>query len=100
MFIGKVDNLSVLSVNQPGIVDSGFSIAPNPTSNYISIQFPEVKRKININIYNSLGQILFSKQYVNTQSESLDISTFNQGHYILSIEENGIIVSSTKIIKT
>ncbi|WP_010521875.1 T9SS type A sorting domain-containing protein [Aquimarina agarivorans] len=101
MFLGKVDNFIVsptLSLDEPGLKAGFFSISPNPASNYLNIEFREVKSEIDLKIYNSFGQIIFSQQYSNTKKETILINSFSKGIYILTTEENGIL-SMVKIIK-
>ncbi len=60
-------------------------ISPNPASNYISINFPELTGKFNLSVYNIYGQTLFRTENINTSHLSIDISNYPDGILILQI---------------
>lgn len=71
-------------------------ISPNPIRDITTITFDEMVNG-KMNIYSTNGQVLISKS-INTQSINLDLSTFNTGTYVLTIEtEEGI--TSRQIVK-
>ena len=68
---------------------NGLVTYPNPASDYIYIN-----NKVDIKLFNILGDIIISKKQVNV----LDVSTLNPGVYNILIEYNNIKISK-KIIK-
>lgn len=70
---------------------------PNPTFGEITIRFDEFKKAPFIKIRNNLGQLVFAKQYYNSQQIDFDLD-FPNGVYFLQIESEGEIISK-KIIK-
>jgi len=85
------NDLNSISIPQKEIV----SIYPNPTTDYVSINCDQNIVIDEINIYNTLGEKLFSN---NTNERIVDVSNFDQGVYlvIFKIEH---IKYVTKIIK-
>ncbi|MBX2930973.1 MAG: T9SS type A sorting domain-containing protein [Chitinophagaceae bacterium] len=78
-------------------------IYPNPVSNYLNIGFKTpVARKIQIQLYNALGQLLFTKEFViNSISESLKIpfANYSKGLYIIQLKTDKDWKMVKKIIK-
>ncbi|CAN5410133.1 hypothetical protein BH10BAC1_BH10BAC1_15130 [soil metagenome] len=62
-----------------------FSVYPNPSIGIISIEFPNSVKTYDIIIYNSFGQIVVSKQKVNSSYYSIDISDFSDGVFLIKI---------------
>lgn len=74
------------SVNSIGIDESElipFSVYPNPTTDFINLQFDEnTLQNGDLVITNYNGQVVFKS---NTISERIDVSDFNSGVYVLQI---------------
>ncbi|CAM3350034.1 M1 family aminopeptidase [Aequorivita lipolytica] len=66
---------------------------PNPTSSVINIQKPESLEIKNIEIYNALGQLLYSSMY----SETVDVSKFSIGILFFKIETSEGIINKTVV---
>lgn len=90
-------NLSKATNINKQIVLIDVSLYPNPTFGQVSIRFDELKKAPFIKIRNSIGQIVFAKQYNNTLQIDLDLDIPN-GIYFLQVESEGEIISK-KIIK-
>lgn len=82
------------SVNE--IVSNIFSIYPNPTNSILNFDFAESNIQ-KLTISDITGKILIKKTTVK-QTEAIDISSFNNGIFIVSIQTDNKIFSS-KIIK-
>ncbi|QQX77535.1 MULTISPECIES: M1 family aminopeptidase [Aequorivita] len=67
---------------------------PNPTSGFINLEKPASINVQNINIYNTLGQMLYSEKY----SESIDVSKFSKGVLFFKIETSEGIINK-RIVK-
>lgn len=82
--------------------NENIKIYPNPTSSDIYVEFDkdffDNNGKITIKVNDITGKQLMVKS-VNHQWESLDISKLSTGIYVLTIENNGIIIGKQKIIK-
>ena len=62
---------------------------PNPANNYLNIEIDMPKpSSLNLQIYNSIGQLIKQEQYNTTQNQILttNISDFPQGIYTISIK--------------
>jgi hypothetical protein len=63
-----------------------FYIFPNPSKDELNIVFEknDVNKNYNIEVYNNLGQIIFSLQNKNT-STKIETSSFTEGIYLLKV---------------
>ena len=79
-----------LSINEPPAVTGGdVIIYPNPTSGNFTLNYISTNNfETIIKLYDLLGQVVYSKttpQTIGLNSVSFDISTFNQGIYLLAL---------------
>ena len=85
-------SLSTLSVDDFSF--NNFSIYPNPTSDFITIELKNSDKE-KIQIYNANGQLV--KELLVTDNYKLDISNLSNGVYFISINKNSLL--SHKFIK-
>jgi aminopeptidase N len=72
-------------------LDTQLVLYPNPTSGVINLQKPDSLQVTQVRIYNTLGQLLYEKNY----SETVDVSKFSKGILFFQIEtEEGVINKS------
>ncbi len=74
--------------------ESAFKISPNPASNYITIDSAN-ELLTDIKIFDVSGKQLYSSEGVNINSKTIDISSFTQGIYFVSVNNQ----VTKKIIK-
>ena len=92
---------SVSSINN--FNDFSFKVFPNPTSKdlTISLNSPDLQN-INIKIKSILGQEILKRNLLNfigKYSETINLSNYNKGIYIISVELNKTIYNSKIILK-
>lgn len=75
--------------------DSNFELAPNPVSSILGIKVKSDVTITAINIYNTLGQLVF---VATNPKETIDVSNLKQGNYLIRILSNKGITTS-KFIK-
>ncbi len=64
----------------------GLNIFPNPADKTLRVEWPMTMEPQTIEIYNALGQNIFSKKVrKNLKSETVNIEDFLRGHYFVSI---------------
>lgn len=69
-------------------MSNSFTLSPNPTSNYFAIKSSFLV-PFNVNIYSSLGQLVYSKNNITSNNLELDVSNFINGlHYITITTRN------------
>lgn len=82
--------------------NENIKVYPNPTSSDIFIEFEKAlfdnSSKLTIKVNDITGKQLMTRQ-VNHQWESLDISILSTGIYVITIENNGIVIDKQKVIK-
>jgi hypothetical protein len=89
---------NVTGINKYNKDHSILSIFPNPTSGNINIEFEdEILRKIEITIFNALGQIVYSSEKANLMVE-IDLSFLRSGIYYLNVS-SAEIKKTIKLIK-
>lgn len=70
---------------------NNFEIYPNPASTHFIIKGPYTS--FNINVYNSIGQLLYKENNVLESSKKIDVSRFSSGLIFIQIESNDNVVS-------
>ncbi len=80
------------------IIENEIVIYPNPVSNQLIIKLPSIynENSTQVELYNSIGQLMLSKTYIETNIE-LSVSSFPKGLYVLKIQ-NGEEMKTEKII--
>ncbi len=79
--------------------NSKIKMWPNPTQNQLMIQLPEGKEMYSINIFDLVGNTVFSKENVgNVKLTEVDFSGISEGIYIVKIASENT-VTERKIIK-
>lgn len=83
----KSTTLSILNVTGVSeVLPQGFSFYPNPTDNQLTIEGLMINDKINL--YNSLGQIIFSEMNSTGNSKTIQVTSYPTGNYIILFERN------------
>ncbi len=78
-----------------------FLIFPNPANEKITVSFifPKSEKKINLILQDLAGKIIASKQLsTDLKEQELDISFLNSGSYQVSLEYNGSIFTTRKLV--
>ena len=65
---------------------ANFKLFPNPADNLLSIRFDDNKER-NISFYNNLGQIIYMEDNYRNSEFSLDVSDWNNGQYIVKVND-------------
>lgn len=73
------------------------SVYPNPAQNTVSVQLPDMT-PAQIEIINLVGQTVIS-QPTASETVKLDISTLNQGVYMIQIRQEGKVYTSKLVVK-
>lgn len=76
---------------------NSISTFPNPTTGKTTVRFEEVTSG-NYTIYSVAGSVIAQQQFNSVQSINLDLTNQEKGMYILSLNQNGRIVTK-RIIK-
>ena len=71
---------------------SDLLLLPNPVSTELKIAFP-TSENVEICIYNSLGQFIYSRHLKNRFAAKINVSEFNQGVYIIYVKADSSIFS-------
>jgi hypothetical protein len=108
---GTLDNqgsLRFTAIDCPGLITSiqpiessnEILVYPNPTDGIITVGIKDNNPKnLTMNLFDLEGKMLNSSK-INSNIETFDISQFDAGTYILTVNhKNGTVLSSNKIIK-
>jgi len=73
---------------------------PNPASNFLNVNFSNIQAQdvVNINIYNALGQLMYSEK-VDPLNEKMDVSFLSNGIYLVQLkDEKNTVFQNKKLI--
>lgn len=87
----SLSNSSLTSISEANASDLQFTISPNPASSSINITTGEL-HNAEVTVYNMLGEALLKSKW-NGTSRQLDISHFEQGFYIITVNQDGVFAS-------
>lgn len=83
---------SIKNINQIEL-----NVYPNPTDGILNINHNS-NEKINLNIYNSIGQLMLKKSDIN-KTEQLNVTNFATGLYLLNFETQNTQFTEKLIVK-
>jgi hypothetical protein len=67
-------------------VASTYSLYPNPAKSELSLVSTELFGKTKVNIYDQIGRLQYSAEHLGSNTLTINISNFEQGIYIVNIE--------------
>lgn len=88
-----------LGINQTTLQQQKVNIYPNPTQNTLNVLFDTPLKQGKITITNLLGQQILLKDINQTHFVKIDLSTIENGVYILKVYKNNQLINQQKIIK-
>ncbi len=91
LVITAVSNLSA---------DYSVNVYPNPTVDYVTLQFHNLKESLSIELYTADGKLLESKQANSINDLQINMSDYTAGAYFLAIKTNNSATKNYKIIKS
>jgi len=92
---GVLPDVFLLKLSPEGLATNknqirNWNVYPNPTDNFLTLDFPDNAEKLSIEVFNVLGQKVKVFESINI-SETLDLSELISGIYLLKIIHNGAI---------
>lgn len=75
-----------------------FSIYPNPTDGLFNITFKQNIKSLNVNVYNALGQQVFSKAYKNIATIAEDFNSLDNGLYFIQLTADDAVGTQRLVI--
>ncbi len=97
-------DIFVLKLSQPtaGMVENdnttNIKIYPNPTNNSVNIDIQKQIDKVNIEIYNSIGELIAKQSLVKGQN-IIELSNQANGLYFIKVISENKIIATPRIIK-
>ena len=77
---------------------SDFNVFPNPASNFVNVEYRGEKDG-NFQLFNVVGQTVFSQTLnAGEQKTSIDVSSFNSGVYFYTLQIDGKVQETKKLI--
>ena len=104
-FIAKFDTRAIPGVGINEINDElfNFTVYPNPAIGKLNLLFDLIeKQNVHILIYNSMGQLLLSKELGSKQGnikDAIDVSNFPMGIYLISLQTEKLRSAVTVVIQ-
>jgi len=100
---GCVDTSSCHIVNSVGIDEkelvNQINVYPNPSAELTTIYSKQILDKVNVDIYNSFGQLTFSKEYTNVNSIDIELLGVD-GVYLVHVHGNSLSRNFRVVKKT
>jgi hypothetical protein len=96
-FVAKIGNTQITDVKERSVQPLSISIYPDPSKDFIHVAGIKDKN-FNIQIYNSVGQLVIEKNSLNT-TENINIQSLLQGLYFIDITTNNQETIVKKFIK-
>ncbi len=103
---GCSQTICVVITNTSGIDDingngSSVDIYPNPSNGLFTVQSLVVSNKWSVEVYNTLGQNVYSQFPIPNSKFLIDLSSQPNGVYLIRIlGKDGILVDAKKVVKT
>lgn len=88
-------------LGQEIINQTAMKIYPNPTKNNFNVEFETQNEEVTITISNHLGKVVYAKSkpyQKGVQIENIDMSSFADGYYFITIQ-NGDRMETSKFVK-
>ena len=86
--MGAVELQTMSSTTEMAALEA--KIFPNPVSNHFSIAMEElIGQKVQLDIFNSIGELLYSDVYTHSGFETIDVSHLPNGLLMLSLKADG-----------
>ncbi|MFK5889771.1 MAG: T9SS type A sorting domain-containing protein [Flavobacteriaceae bacterium] len=86
----------VLAVNNARLLQ--FSMYPNPSDNYVTLQLPSGTNKANVKIFDYLGKTLIQKN-LNSSNNNLDVSNLSAGIYFVRIQTDSKVGTKKLVVR-
>ncbi|MEN8118484.1 MAG: T9SS type A sorting domain-containing protein [Bacteroidota bacterium] len=91
--------LTLTAINEFPVSEIGLKVYPNPTENFVYIQFSELVENVSYAVYNNLGNLIEKKEIVSTKTK-LNFTPYASGQYILKLtRDTNQPLQTFKIIK-
>ena len=91
-------NLLATAINNME-TDYSVLVFPNPSIDYIQLQFQNLKETVTVELMSSEGMLLQSKEVDSTNELQLDMSKYAAGTYLLSVKDSHSKVKTYQVIK-
>ncbi len=88
--IREVTVIEDTSIDIEALALENINLFPNPTEGLVSLSYPELQVNT-IAVYNVIGELMIERDASSTTNMELDLSTFDEGMYIISLQtEQGV----------
>lgn len=94
-YIHKISHLDVSVKEINNIIDT--NLFPNPTTGILNITSTYLNKKVNMEIYNSLGTLV--NEIKLEETKTINLSGLSNGIYFIKIISDDLLVKTLKIIK-
>jgi len=98
-YSARISLLENTSMMDEKVAIHHFSLAPNPANSSCKVYFENIKNDFVLSLKNVLGQTLLeTKVAANTHSLEIPLATFDEGMYVVTINDNISIHELKKLI--
>jgi hypothetical protein len=97
-FVDHIVINPVINVNEVSIAETKTLVYPNPTKDFTTITLGSLQEQIKIKIYDPIGKLVSEQMYFNTKEINIDLSGYDPGTYLISMEKDSSIENINLII--
>ena len=83
----------------PNSMEQDITIYPNPNNGVFEVSFKGIEDEVTLEIYNSMGKLIESKEILNPQYLSVDLSQYSKGIYSIKVVTEERVISKRVIIQ-
>jgi hypothetical protein len=99
-FVTDSTSAAIVGIHQISVSNNDLSVYPNPTKNTATISIAGDLKMQKVEVYNVLGQVIYSKDADSNTKHVLDLSRFASGMYTLEIyTDKGTVARKLEVVK-
>jgi hypothetical protein len=89
---------TITGITEQTLNNTNISMYPNPSAGSFSLQLQTPLQKASLQITNSIGVVVFSKNYNNLQNTTINTTHFASGLYNVSISSGSSVFSKKLVV--
>lgn len=96
----QVDGNSQTAINELINQESAFAVYPNPANDEINLNFNQVEGNATVRIFNAAGSLVHAGQLNNVARKGfkMDVSNFENGVYVIEVNNNGVVSNQRVVV--
>jgi hypothetical protein len=84
-------------IAKPNASDLQIELYPNPASDFVTVEIPDIKAKVQVSVYSADGKMLHSETITQSLTQ-VDVSYLKPGIYILRFDSEGEVATRRLVV--